>query len=106
MSVTNEYITAKQAKQSAFKHTVPTMHCVDGFMISVQASNVHYCSPRNTQGPWTEVECGFPNASVPTLSNYKEGSLLDSDTACVFGYVPIELVDDLIASHGGLIPSK
>lgn len=78
----------------------PPIVCADGFEISVQASAGHYCAPRNSQGPWTEVECGFPSEDVPTLSAHKDGD--DEDTKSVFGWTPIELVNELIASHGGI----
>ena len=74
--------------------------CADGFQISVQASSAHYCAPRDSQGPWIEVECGFPSEDVPTLAEYKESD--GPDGKSVFAWTPIELVNELIASHGGI----
>lgn len=73
--------------------------CKDGFTISVQASGSHYCAPRSSVGPWVMVECGFPSGDVPTLSAWKDGG--ESDTGSVFGWVPVEVVEALIDSHGG-----
>jgi hypothetical protein len=62
----NEYIMSERSKDSSpYPSPVPKIECVDGFSISVQASSTHYCSPRDNEGPWDTVECGFPSA-VPT----------------------------------------
>ncbi len=76
------------------------IECEDGFSISVQASHSAYCSPRTNIGPWYQVECGFPS-DVPTeIMNYAEQQ--EKPTETVYGYVPIELVEELIAAHGGM----
>ena len=72
----------------------------DGFSISIQASEFHYCSPRNSIGPWNEMELGFPSELDPILDEYAE----EPDTSdTVFGYVPIAIVNELISKHGGII---
>lgn len=79
---------------------VPQIKCSDGFEMSVQASSGHYCSPRDSYGPWSAVEVGYPSAKVDSFMPYIDGS--DSNpTDTVYGYVPIELVVDAIAAHGG-----
>ena len=76
------------------------IECVDGFSISVQATHGSYCSPRTNLGPWSQVECGFPS-DVPTeIMGYAEEP--EDPTGTVYGYVPIELVEELIAAHGGM----
>lgn len=74
--------------------------CTDGFSISVQASEYHYCEPReNKAWPYSEVELGFPNQLDSLIANYAE----DPDTTeTVYGYVPIDIVNELIAKHGGI----
>jgi hypothetical protein len=100
-----------------------TILCADGFEISVQASRTHYCEPREDHGPWSRVECGFPTAMPEPWACTHErtswGSCAvrseapdaawqcfaedeDRPTDTVYGYVPVSLVDALIASHGGL----
>ena len=76
------------------------VECVDGFIMSVQASENHYCTPRDNIGPWTEVEVGFPNRIEPLLWPYAEGPGNWTDT--VYPYVPIELVAAVIEVHGGM----
>ena len=72
----------------------------DGFSISIQASEFHYCNPRLSVGPWNEMELGFPSELDPILDEYAEEPGT-SDT--VFGYVPIAIVNELISKHGGII---
>lgn len=77
----------------------PSIRCLDGFRISVQASEYHYCDPRTNEGPWTHVELGFPSQVEPLLWPYAEGPGEWTDT--VYIRVPIELVAAVIELHGG-----
>lgn len=83
----------------------PRLVCTDGVSLSVQASAMHYCAPRNNDGPHTHVEVGFlldadnqPFPAPVTWARYDDG------TSDVFGYVPVELVESFIADHGGVKP--
>lgn len=78
---------------------VPSITCEDGFMMSVQASEHHYCHPRINHGPWEKVEVGFPSKIEPLLWDYAEdrGDL----TSTVYPYVPTKLVAAVIEVHGG-----
>lgn len=78
---------------------VKTIKCKDGLTLSVQASSTHYCTPRNGIGPWTAVEIGYPSAPVEELMEYADNS--DDPTNTVYGYVPVEVVEAVIAKHGG-----
>jgi hypothetical protein len=96
----NEYLKAKRNPLSLCS-PVPPIVCVDGFEISVQASSGHYCTPRqNHPDVYTHVECGFPNAEPEFILEYAENP--DAPTETVYGYVPIELVEQLITLHGGI----
>jgi hypothetical protein len=77
----------------------PRIVCRDGFSLSVQATHGAYCQPRENLGPWYEVEVGFPSAEPENIMEYAEQPEIPTDT--VYAYVPIELVEDLIAIHGG-----
>ncbi len=79
---------------------VPQIVCADGFKMSVQASAYHYCYPRNSKGPWSAVEIGFPSERVEAFMPYIDGGE-DDPTGTVYGYVPIDLVADAISDHGG-----
>jgi hypothetical protein len=78
--------------------------CVDGFTISVLAHNNAYCTPRvDRGGPYTAVECGYPSTvPEPWLEwfEYRDGGCWGT-----FAYVPVEMVRELIASHGGEVQS-
>lgn len=79
---------------------VAKITCEDGFRISIQASATHYCSPRDDTGPWTSVELGYPSESDPLIFTYAED--IDAPTDTVYGYVPIEIAQQLIDKHGGI----
>jgi hypothetical protein len=89
-----------------YLNTIPKIRCVDGLELSAQASHHHYCTPRDSVGPWTHVEVGFPTARVDLLMPYVED---ESDpTGTVYGFVPIGVVAEAIEQHGGfatLLPS-
>ena len=74
--------------------------CADGFSLSVQATQGAYCSPRRNIGPWYEVEVGFPSATPELILNRAENP--NEPTKTVYGYVDIELVEQLIDLHGGI----
>ena len=78
---------------------IPVMKCYDGFSMSVQAGEYHYCSPRNS-GPYTSVEVGFPSERVESLMEYAEQP--DNPTGSVYAWVPIEVIVDIINEHGGI----
>lgn len=86
----------------AFLQLVPKMKCADGFEMSVQASSGHYCGPRDSIGPWTEVEVGFPSEKVEALMPYIDGDETTEPTQTVYGYVPVKVIVDVINEHGGL----
>lgn len=81
----------------------PRVHCVDGFTMSVQASRHHYSDPRSNDGPYMEVEVGFPSSAEDLLTPYAEDA--DDLTGTVYGFVPIEIVQRVIDKHGGFAPS-
>ena len=73
--------------------------CVDGFSMSVQASKSHYCTPRDNFGPYSKVEVGFPSERVEEFMPFAEDA--NSPTNTVYAWVPIEIVEQVIESHGG-----
>jgi len=78
--------------------------CADGFSMSVQASNGHYCSPRDNTGPWQMVEVGYPSERVESFMPYVDGNPEGAEWETVYGYVPVEIVVDAIVQHGGVAP--
>lgn len=100
MSVVNDYLLKNRAKGEY--GLAPRINCVDGFSVSVQVGRGSYCSPRNGIGPvWDSAELGFPSEPPnDSIMPYVED---ESDpTGTVYGYVPMPLIDALIAEHGGI----
>jgi len=84
---------------------VPKIVCADGFKMSVQASAFHYCSPRDSAGPWSMVEVGYPSEKVEGFMPYIDGE--DSNpTDTVYGYVPLRVVAQAIVDHGGFAKAE
>jgi len=84
------------------RHIVrPRVTCADGFSISIQGgTSTHYCSPRETCNVYHEVELAFPSEIVPDLLWFAE--MYGQPTDSIYGYVPIELVEEVISNHGGI----
>ena len=80
------------------------LHMKDGFSMSVQASTNHYSVPRENLARlsvYSAVEVGFPNEAEPLLLPYQESK--GDPTEDVYPYVPIEVVQEVIEKHGGLV---
>lgn len=78
---------------------IPKVFCADGFSVSIQASSSHRCEPQSDFGPWTEFELGYPSEADEVIAQYAESP--DRPTDTVYEYVPVGIVEALIAKHGG-----
>lgn len=77
------------------------IECNDGFSISVQANTFSYCIPReNKAWPYSKVELGFPSTIDDLIEDFSEKP---GSTKTVYPYVPIEIVNQLIEKHGGIV---
>lgn len=70
----------------------------------MQASSFHYCTPREDEGPYSAVEVGYirdadgaPLTPPDSWREHADGEFPSS----VYAYVPMQLVEDFIAAHGG-----
>lgn len=80
----------------------PRVECKDGFTISIQGGTFgHYCTPRKNCNVYERVELGYPSQEDDLIKEYAENEHDLTDT--VYPYVPIEIVEKLIAKHGGII---
>ena len=63
--------------------------CFGDLKLSIQASEYHYCSPREDCDYYYEVEVGFPNFyfSEDFIRSYAED--IDTHQDTVYAYVPI-----------------
>lgn len=79
--------------------TYPRCVMADMFTISIQASSLHYCEPKEDFGPYESYELGFPNFEDPLILPWSE----DSSFSSVYPYVPREIIGQMIDNHGGII---
>lgn len=90
-----KYVTPDRARPR------PKIVCRTGLEMSVQASEFHYCSPReNNQPHYGTVEIGFPSHHIHLLNRWCEDDAKPTET--VYGYVPVEVVNIIIAANGGI----
>ena len=117
MDEINNYIIAMKLLMNKtvkdYTHNVtPKVYCYDGFSISIQASCIHHCEPRDesllidniTQIHHT-FELGFPSQIEPILTQYKEMPE-DEDVQSVYPQVPLSIVLEIIEIHGGIDYNK
>lgn len=101
MSITQEHLNNSIVESVSGFITRDWVKCKDGFEVSVQASRNHYCIPRDGNGVYTHVEMGFPSEYMgEEFQKYAEEP--DRPTETVYSCVPVEMIDRLIESHGGL----
>jgi len=56
-----------------YRKIAPPVVCADGFRMSVQVSDGHYCSPRVLDAEfYSRLEIGYPNRPEELLSEYEE----------------------------------
>lgn len=102
MDPVNEFLKANY-QENDNGIPIPTKHvlCRDGFHISIQANHYTYCEPREDKAwPYSEVELGFPSELDDLIDIYAEEH---DTTETVFMHVPINIVNELIKKHGGII---
>ena len=81
----------------------PYVICKDDFTFSAQASESHYSKPKGLADEYEEIEIGFPSYNDPIIAKYREDyGCEETFSSAVYGYVPVGVVDKLIAAHGGI----
>ncbi len=84
----------------------PVIICKSGLSVSIQASEGHYCKPReDSVEVYTAVELGFPSHTPPEyLLEYAETAVNDEPDYenTVYAYVPVALVERWIQEEGGI----
>jgi hypothetical protein len=78
----------------------PRIVLMDGSTMSVQANRFVYCAPRDDTGPYYQVEVGFPSRAFAQLEPYAED--WSNPTETVYGYVPVSILEEIIAQCGGV----
>ena len=77
----------------------------DGTSMSVQASRNHLCEPLKTimseeDGDYTEVEIYADKSDFSELADRGETS------PSIYGYVEVELLEELVKNHGGILEEE
>jgi hypothetical protein len=72
----------------------PVLYCSDGFKMSVQDSDGHYCVRGES------VEIGFPSVGERLLEDYAENP--EKLLKTVYPHVPYSVVDKVLEKHGGI----
>ena len=87
----SEWHIARRGNTYSCADTVaPAIKCRDGSLLSVQASNAHYCTPRETM--------------IGNDEYYTSYEVYDFDTMEEpMGWVPAEEVIDMIMERGGAV---
>jgi hypothetical protein len=84
------------------KPIFPRMKCMDGFTMSVQGRAGAYSQPHEDfADSYVKVEVGFLSEREELLMPFAEDE--DHPIETVYGYVPIAIIEQIIAKHGGLI---
>lgn len=80
----------------------PHIYCKDGFHLSVQAGSPWYCYPRKAleSGEYEAVEVGGLSKKEDLLLPYAEEP--KKPKATVYAFVPVSVVEEVIAKHGGV----
>tara|TARA_Y100000034_G_C6600037_1_gene260998 strand:- start:168 stop:491 length:324 start_codon:yes stop_codon:yes gene_type:complete len=80
--------------------------CADGFAVSIQGSEHHYCEPREDYpSEYASVELGFPAGGEYSITHELIGDYAEDPSEpgnTVYPGVPVEVVNELIEKHGGL----
>jgi hypothetical protein len=92
-------------KDSTVRPIFPRMLCADGFNMSVQGHAGAYSRPRDDYAArYAQVEVGYPSEREELLMPYVEDA--ERPTETVYGYVPVSVIEAVIAKHGGLVGPK
>jgi len=100
----NEFIQKYRKVEQITPHMIsshnPRVFCKDGFIMSVQAGQSLYSTPKDVADKYEEVEVGYPSTEESLITSYAE----DKENLCgtVYGYVPCSIIDKVIEKHGGI----
>ena len=81
----------------------PSVHAKDGFHVSLQIHNGNYCNSENGYRKlghtWKEVEFGFPSEDEYLMKEYSE---TPEDVTRSVGKIPVSVLEEIFAKHGGI----
>ena len=95
------YYLKRQAPKDSI--CVDRLTCIDGFSMSVQVSQYHYCTPKvpyTITTEYTHMEVGYPSEIEESLLPFAENK--NDPCGTVYYRVPVEIINDIINKHGGV----
>lgn len=99
----NAWLQDPRSRKAGSNRFHKFLECADGFIMSVQASTIHMCSPKKFDGEHDLVEVACPRCEL--LNAYDIGSFgkdRQHRQWRAYGNVPVETVEDLVRMHGGV----
>jgi hypothetical protein len=75
--------------------------CKDGFWLSVQGDRDKYSKPRKKEFNIYAYMAMEIMASELLPEEFNE--YLDNEPNRIYGYVPVEMIENLLVSHGGVV---
>ncbi len=87
--------------KSQYNYLVDPITCISGLELSIQASESHYCTPKQTcESIYTHWEVGFPSEKVEVLMPYVEDP--DKPLNTIYAWVPTHIIEQVIKESGGV----
>jgi len=78
----------------------PAVELGDGTILSIQGHKLSYSVPRQPSTAYESVEVAIKGGHFDEIAAYAE----DFDNPeSVFGFVPVNVLDDAVAAHGGIV---
>jgi hypothetical protein len=96
----NDYL-AKNRKSEAYP-VAPAMYFKRGGHMSVQASESHYCSPKNNTGPYSLVEVYVSSPRLKVPKSFGKPAQKFEDGGRLFSHVSVSAVNAEIERRGGI----
>lgn len=98
-----KYSLRSDDKYKEIYFSCPRVYAKDGFSVSLQIDSGSYCSSENGYRQFghtmQEVEFGFPSEADPMFKEYAEEP--DNITETV-GRIPVNVLEEMFAKHGGI----
>lgn len=105
MTTFTDWMNNNIVRETLGSKVAKPLEMASGLTVSVQASDSHYCKPRETLSTYNnyeEFEMGFPSSVLPDeFTQYAEDASRLTET--VYGWVPKELIEKLVKDNGGLV---
>ena len=83
----------------------PKIVCTDGFKMSVQGHEMTYSIPKKVTTEFQAMEIGFPSQQEDLIMEFIDRPGHEP-TQSVYGFIPIDLIEQIIEKHGGIDEQK